>query len=284
MVAHSSIEQKGSSLDLVESIASDALGFDSDDAMAQQALLRGNLAPHQHAPTALDTMESAKVAPAGGGGQHTLLRRLVKTLACLAVLFAVGWSPAVHYFEAASEEAVVNARLVTIRAPIDGEVVAETPWEVGVEVESGRALMRVVNRRADRSMLNDLHRRVGALEAERRAHADRLDHLRRLHAVLLAQTRAFQTGRVRQLEARLAELNSEIAAATIKSKEAAANLERVSKLVEEGIQAAATLDRAKRDAVVTTAEEKSLHQRVTAIEVELNAARQGMFVGDSYND
>jgi multidrug resistance efflux pump len=44
------------------------------------------------------------------------------------------------------------------------------------------------------------------------------------------------------------------------------------------------VERAERDAKVATQTQKSLHHRLFASEVELEAARRGEYVGDSYND
>jgi multidrug resistance efflux pump len=217
--------------------------------------------------------------------RRVLVRRALKTLACLAVLFGVGWAPTTHYLETASVEAVVNARVVTIRAPIDGEVVREAvPLDVGTAVDAGRVVLRVVNRRADRNVLNELTRRIEILETERAAQAGRLDHLREFHQALSTQAKAYQSGRVRQLEARVAETKSDIAGGEIRSKEATSTLQRASALAQKGFQTPAVLERANRDAVMAAEAETSLRNRLVGLEVELNAAREGVFIGDGYND
>jgi multidrug resistance efflux pump len=254
------------------------------DALARQSFLRkifkqaGDLiTPTDPPPDNVSKMPESR---------RTLIRRSLKTAAGLFVLFAVGWLPAMRYFESASVEAVVNARLVTIRAPIDGEVVGEatTPLNVGMQIESGRILMRVVNRRADRSALNDLIRQIDVLEMERASLVGRVDSLRGFHALLLEQSKAFQAGRVLQLEARVAESNNTIAAATARRKEAVATLERVSALFQKGFQSRAALDKAVSDESAASEAENALRKRLLGVDIELEAARRGIFVGDSYND
>ena len=44
------------------------------------------------------------------------------------------------------------------------------------------------------------------------------------------------------------------------------------------------VERAERDATISTQTQKSLHHRLSATEIELEAARRGEYVGDSYND
>jgi multidrug resistance efflux pump len=108
--------------------------------------------------------------------------------------------------------------------------------------------------------------------------------LKRFHDVVTAQGQAFQAGRIRQLEARVAESNSEIAGAVSRREEAAANLKRASSLAQTGIQSQAALDRAVRDHTVAVEAENALRKRLAGTEIELNAAREGVFIGDSYND
>jgi multidrug resistance efflux pump len=55
-------------------------------------------------------------------------------------------------------------------------------------------------------------------------------------------------------------------------------------LAGSGIQTKVAVQRAERDAKVTAETERSLNHRLFATEVELEAARRGEFVGDTYND
>ena len=49
-------------------------------------------------------------------------RRVLKSLIGLVVVVAVGWIPVRALLETSSTEAVINARLITLRAPIEGQV------------------------------------------------------------------------------------------------------------------------------------------------------------------
>ena len=70
----------------------------------------------------------AEVEPAAKAGakfakqlwaQH---RRVLKTAIGLVVVVAAGWLPVRALLETTSTEAVINARLITLRAPIEGQV------------------------------------------------------------------------------------------------------------------------------------------------------------------
>jgi len=212
-------------------------------------------------------------------------RRLLKALLGLAVVAAVGYVPVRALLQTTSTEAVVNARLITLRAPIEGEVgIGIAGLGVGTEIDAGAPLLRIVNKRAERGRLDDLRRLVSRLEGERTALLARRDDLQVLHADLTAQTQAFTEGRLRQLEARTAELASEIAAAGASREEAERALARAVPLAASKTMTSAAFERAKRDAVVAVLMEKALRHRLTGAEVEVAALRQGVFIGDSYND
>lgn len=211
--------------------------------------------------------------------------RAAKTLLGIAVVAVIGWVPLRQLLEDSSTEAVINARLVTIRAPIDGEVTASAAsLKVGATAGPGDALLRIDNRRAERNRLDDLSRLISQVEGEQSAAAERLESMRSAERDLLTQTRLFQEARVKQLEARIAELDNEIAGATATQSEADTALERASALFRSGTGSQLALDRTRREASVARHARMALQARREAVKIELEAARAGTFVGDSYND
>ena len=76
---------------------------------------------------------------------------------------ALGWIPLQRLLATTSAEATVNARLINLRAPIDGKVTLAAPTlAVGTEVDPGETLMYLANQRADRGRLDDLRRTIKA--------------------------------------------------------------------------------------------------------------------------
>jgi multidrug resistance efflux pump len=210
--------------------------------------------------------------------------RALKTFVGLVVLVTAGWLPVRALFETTSTEAVINARLITLRAPIEGQIGPFDALSVGTQVLPGATLVSLANPRADRGRLDDLRRLVDQLESENRALLARRDDLKTLRDDLTAQTLAFQQGRIHQLEARVAEIRSEIGAAVARRAEADQTLQRTEALMTGGVTTKAGLDRARRDATVAAETLAALGHRQTALEVELSSLRQGVYVGDSYND
>jgi multidrug resistance efflux pump len=213
------------------------------------------------------------------------IRRIIKTLIALAAVVVLGWTPLQRSLQTTSSEAIVNARLVTVRAPIDGTVtVPHDITGVGETINSDEQLLRITNPRADRSQLDDLRRQISGLQAECDALERRKTQLEGLQGQLRQQRDAFQKGRVEQLEARVAELAAGISAADAKEEETNSTLDRANRLMAKGYQTEAALDRAERDQKVAANTVEALRQQLTGTKVELDAAKRGLFVGDSYND
>lgn len=260
--------------------------LDRLDALAQQMRLREAYPAHgrQGGSGASDTAGAASAKKPAAGANRAVPRIVKTALGCLIVALA-GFVPVQRYLQVASTEAIVTTRVITIRAPIDGQIdrLISAP-EVGTAVRSGAVLLRITNRRADRSRLDDLRRLIAQVESERSAAGERLELLRSQQTGLVEQTQAFQRGRVRELEERVAEIESQIKAAVATRTEAGAALLRTSILADNGIQSKAAHERAERDDAVAEQAETTLRSRLAGVKVELDAARQGMFVGDSYND
>jgi len=217
--------------------------------------------------------------------ENEAFRKSAKTALALAVAVFVGWGPMQRLMQTSSVEAIVNAHLITLRAPIDGEVVADpASLPVGATLASGTPLMTISNRRADRVRLDDLRATIGQLEDERTILKMRLANATEAQAELLEQIRLFRDGRIQQLEARLAELRSDLLAAQAQHVAASAGLKRTAALQAKGIQTQITMEKATSENEVTSQSVAAIRHRMRGIQVELAAVRSGHFLGDSYND
>lgn len=274
-----SFKRAGQSADATHEVPSTPEGDALERLARLQEEYRG--APHQDAPAPEPAAEAAtaripKLAPA---------RKGIKSLLAIAVAIAIGWIPVQRLLATTSTEATVNARVINLRAPIDGTVLIQAPTlAVGTTVEPGEQLLEITNSRADRGRLDDLRRTVSALTSEAAALTTRLEQLRTLQADLRAQRDAFQEGRIRQLEARAAELQVQITSAEAQHADAEEALDRSKKLNATGAQTTATLLHAERDSKVTKFAIDAAKLRLQGNQIELEAARKGLFVGDSYND
>ena len=181
-----------------------------------------------------------------------------------------------------SAEATVNARLINLRAPIDGKVSLVAPTlAVGTEVEPDETLLKLTNARADRGRLDDLRRNINGLHSDMGALSKRVAQLKSIEANLLAQRNAFQEGRIRQLEARAAELAVQITSAEATHADAKEALDRSKKLRLTGSHTIASLLHAERDFKTSQLSIEAARIRLEGNKIELDAARKGLFVGDS---
>ena len=144
-------------------------------------------------PAGKSPFDSLAKQASGFWSKHSRASKLAIGLLLLAV---VGWLPIRSLLQATSTEAVVNARLVTLRAPIEGDIEAPAGINVGTHFKAGDTVLRVVNRRADRSRLDDLTRLIDQLESERAGTASRIVDMAVMQAELTGQLRSFQEGRL----------------------------------------------------------------------------------------
>ena len=277
--------------------------FAQMDAGRRLAYLRGLLAEagaanspvddwrRRNAPEALSAestpifISPAPAAPAKTKPKSSTPRRVLKTLLGLALVAAVGYAPLQRMAQTSSVEAIVNARVITLRAPIEGELQAGPAGrEAGAALAPGDVLFRILDPRADRGRVDDLSRQLAQARDERPRLAARLTSARALLADLTEQTGAFAAARIQQLEARHNALTADAAAAHARALDAATTLKRANRLITRHGGTAAQTNQNKRDADVAAQNEISAQSLIAVSDVELEAVRRGVFVGDSYND
>ncbi|MBU8537496.1 HlyD family secretion protein [Falsiroseomonas tokyonensis] len=182
-----------------------------------------------------------------------------------------------------SASAVVNAQVTVLRAPLDGEV-SFAVRSLGTRLDAGEPVASVIDPRPDDLRLVELERAAGLAAAELR----RLQHLRAALNEALAgyerQASAYADGRVRQLEARIAETQAVIDGSSARLREADATLQRTASLNRSGVQTVVELNRSRAAYEVAQQELEAGRNRLRYLTVELDAARQGVFIGDSYSD
>jgi biotin carboxyl carrier protein len=217
--------------------------------------------------------------------ESLLTRRLSQTVLGLGLAGVLGFIPVQKLVTASDVEAVINARVITLSAPIDGEVPTGPGLpEFGMQFARGDLLLRVINERADRSRVDVLAREIERLNDERPGIAARLVDARMRQTDLTEQLHRFTEARIHQLEARQDELSAELAAAQAKNEEAKTTLDRFSTLAGKGWTSRAQFNQAQRDGSVAEKSQAAAEKRLEAIGVELTAARRGVFVGIGSND
>ena len=240
------------------------------------------------APTAAPTPSPAKTLRRPPHKYVAFLQthrgKFLKTIAGVVVVAVAGWVPVQTLLMTTSTEAVINARLITLRAPIEGQIARLNSVSPGTDVPAGTAVLAIFNPRTERGRLDSLGQQVNELDSEIKSLASRRESLHTLLTEHNTHAKAFRTGRIAQLTSRMAETRSEIAAATARTEEAQLALTRADALAEAGTGTVVALERARRDATVAVQTFEAARHRLNTLDVELSALNRGIFVGDSYND
>ncbi len=144
----------------------------------------------------------------------------------------------------ASRDAVINARIAVIRAPIDG-IATATVIIPGTAIKAGEAIGGVEDPLADDARLAQLRREASATELEHDSLVRRLTDLERARDEAETQAEAYRLGRVRQLELRIEEARANLAAATAREADAKAIVGRGATLHARGFQSDEAQEKAR---------------------------------------
>ncbi|MDX8481524.1 HlyD family efflux transporter periplasmic adaptor subunit [Mesorhizobium sp. VK24D] len=211
--------------------------------------------------------------------------RLLKSVLGLALVVAAGWMPTQRLLQISSVEAVVNARLVTVRAPISGTVGLDTRSAgVGDAIDAGAPLVTITETRGDRGRLNAALDELSNAEQERQALTLRMQSLVGLRDRLRDQLAAFRKNRLLQIDAEMDEADARIEAAVAEQVRADSIRARQAVLAKSGSVAQSVMDDADRDAAVAASLIKQVRARKAALAVERQALNAGAYLGDDYND
>jgi biotin carboxyl carrier protein len=219
----------------------------------------------------------------GAGGLKLPWGRLIK-FTCFAMLAAVGIAVLYRQFVVkVSREAVINARVAVIRAQIDG--IATTSITIpGSPVKAGAPIGQVEDPLADDTFLIQLQRDASVTEIERAALAGRLFDLERAQTEAAQQAEAYRTGRVKELEQQVQEAQTNLAAASAREEDAKDAARRGNTLYFRGFQSDQAQEKLRHQQEIERQGALAAGSRLAALSIELEAARQGTFLGDSYND
>jgi multidrug resistance efflux pump len=224
------------------------------------------------------------VHPAGLVGAHNLPWRRIAKFGIGAALLGVGALTTYQQVVVrVSREAVINARVASVRAPMDG-IVKTAPTNPGRAVQAGAPIGNIEDPMADDARVFQLQQDAQATERERAALSRRVADLQQARSDAEAQAEAYRVGRVRQDELHVDEARAGLSAALARQSDANAAEGRGAALHAHGYLADAAYERAQHAREVAQQDTIAAHKRLEAFTVELEAARKGTYLGDNYND
>jgi multidrug resistance efflux pump len=209
-------------------------------------------------------------------------RRLLKIALGIGLVVAFGWAPLRAMLATTSVEAMVNARVDTIRAPIEG--IVQAPAEKNWSSTGAPPKITISNPDADRSRLDELRRDLNTLEAQE----DSLGRQSQLAQTALdttsLQAEKYRVGRLKLIDSRLARQTAELEATSAKTSQTTASKRRSDHLQQTGFISGAESDRVQYEWNAATSAEAAAQRRLEETKVEHDAVADGVFIGDSYND
>ncbi len=209
--------------------------------------------------------------------------RTARILLALILVLGAGFIIVGEQLTGASARAVVNARLTTLRAPIAGEI-SLTELTLGTKVADGEYLGRIVDPLVDAIRLDDLNLERSVAQVARARLTEQVSAINDTLDILTDRATRYRVERTRQLEAEIQATQSRVAAAQARVEEASAILERAKQLTSRGVTTEAALDQAQANAHVAARVLDQTRSEGHILEIQLEAAKAGVFLGDSYND
>ena len=209
--------------------------------------------------------------------------RALKVAAGIVIALAALFVIVGEQLAGVSADAVVNARLTTVRAPIAGELALE-PRELGSLVAQGELLGSLSDPLVDDIRLNDLVLERGVGEAQAARLSAEVAALHNAVESLKNRAVSYSAQRIRQLEARIDEREAQARAIEARIEETGAALARSEELQTRGVETAAALDRARAAARIAERDLEAAQAEIAVAEIELASARSGVFLGEGYND
>lgn len=190
-----------------------------------------------------------------------------------ALILIALWVIVSEQMAGASADAVINARLTTLRSPIAGQL-SMPPRGLGSSVSVGEELVSVTDPLVDKIRLDDLAMERGFAEAEVARLSLQVERATAQIEALEARRQDYSLERVTEIEIRLSRARArlDLIERGILGDEAVAGL------VEEG-QSGDQGDPQIEGIAVEYARE-----RVAVLEITLRSAKSGVFLGDGYND
>jgi multidrug resistance efflux pump len=222
---------------------------------------------------------AAADTPAEKPGPSHNYRRVVKICVGVALVAALGWRPVSNLMTPASIEAAINARIVTIRAPIDG-VIEQTPATIGGEGQ----MIEIANARAERTRLDALSVELGRLEDEGKALELRRAALLGARDRIDARAAIYRRHRTMQIAMRAQQAENSMAAAAARVDQTRAAARRADTLIRTGATTAALHERAQAEHAIAMQTVKVEQAKVEAAKTELQAAESGVFTADGMDD
>jgi multidrug resistance efflux pump len=231
----------------------------------------------------IDSAATVDVPLVGGRRLRLPLGRALRIALGLAILVTAAaiYGPDLIY--TSSSEAVINARVIDVAAPIGGRIVQAPPAE-GTVINAGTPLLVIDNPLVDRSRLIELEAAQTRVTAELVVQKRLVDELTNQISSLDQQMKDYLTATVTRLALALEEAEADATAAEASAVDAGHNYERKHALQAGTTVSLADIDQAQHAALRTKALADAARSTAKRVAAELDAAKHGVLVAADRND
>ncbi len=202
--------------------------------------------------------------------------RYFRLVTGIVVIALAVWIILGEQMSGASADAVVNARLSTVRAPVAGAVQA-APRALGTTVRRGDVLATMNDPLVDGVRLDDLLMEQSLAEAEVARLEQELEATSDIRTHLEARAETFRTERLAEIETGLDHARIRLALLETSGAFGGAEADLAEVLDQD-------TDRTPGEPRLYEIALDHARERVEVLEIALRAARAGVFLGDGYND
>ena len=199
-----------------------------------------------------------------------------RLLVGLLIILLALWILVGEQITGASADAFVNARVVSLRSDVAGDLELDER-DLGARISEGEVLGTVSDDLADNVRLNDLLLEVAFAEAEVARLKTALVEERGIRGRLEARSAIYSERRIAELTERLA-----FARERLEILEAEGAPDDDTQALADAVSE--TVDRAPAEPLLADLALNHARERVATLEIALEAARDGVFLGDGYND
>lgn len=240
--------------------------------------------PHDQGRTDVAEQKPAVIKSVPRSALSKWRGRVVKTAVALAILLAVVWAPLQLLLQPSSVEAVINARLIVLRSPIEGTIKAEALPAPGDTLAKSDDILSVEDLRADDSQRQSLEQQLRDVSSERSILERRIVQARSEEKDLQAQFRNLIDSRQQILTTEIAIAQQRIEAARQQWLIDRGEAQRANTLMGTGVVATSSAEKADRVAQMSQSNLFLLTLQKNRLQIERNALSRGILVDAGYND
>jgi multidrug resistance efflux pump len=215
--------------------------------------------------------------------QRLIRHRSVRIVAASILLGLSGWAFAPYFEYRIAPSAFINAELVRVTAPIAGRLTQDLPRK-GDFIARPEKVSLIDSMAPDRRHLLDVEQQYAASKDNGELARKQLDEITEMDAELGNRSAAFRAGMISRLSHEVEEADAERGGCLDEVRQRHEVASRMEALVEAGTASQIRAAEALATKEATSTRCRMAEARFQRLATELNAAQDGVFLGDGAND